>query len=43
MRERDRGRLLITLEDFRASLEIPETYRFADIKRRVVGMPGQRA
>ncbi|BCQ57981.1 Replication initiation protein [Burkholderia gladioli] len=36
MRERDRGRLLITLADFRTVLEIPETYRFADIKRRVI-------
>jgi plasmid replication initiation protein len=36
MRERDRGRLLITLDDFRSVLEIPETYRFADIKRRVI-------
>lgn len=36
MREKDRGRLLITLADFRAVLEIPETYRFADIKRRVI-------
>ncbi|MFC4706580.1 replication initiation protein [Paraburkholderia caffeinitolerans] len=38
MRERDRGRLLITLEDFRNVLEIPDTYRFADIKRRVIEM-----
>ncbi|AOK42587.1 replication initiation protein [Burkholderia vietnamiensis] len=36
MRERDRGRLLITLDDFRHVLEIPTTYRFADIKRRVI-------
>ncbi|KVZ90034.1 replication protein RepB [Burkholderia ubonensis] len=38
MRERDRGRLLITLDDFRKTLEIPDTYRFADIKRRVIDM-----
>lgn len=36
MKEKDRGRLLITLDDFRHSLEIPDTYRFADIKRRVI-------
>jgi plasmid replication initiation protein len=38
MREKDRGTLLITLDDLRTALEIPETYRFADIKRRVVEM-----
>lgn len=36
MREKDRGRLLITVEDLRTALEIPEKYRFADIKRRVI-------
>ena len=38
MRERDPGRLLITLEDFRSVVEIPDTYRFADIKRPVIEM-----
>ncbi|MFL9951117.1 replication initiation protein [Paraburkholderia agricolaris] len=38
MRERDRGMLAITVDDLRATLEIPETYRFADIKRRVIDM-----
>jgi hypothetical protein len=38
MRERDRGMLAITLEDLRSVLEIPESYRFADIKRRVIDM-----
>lgn len=38
MRERDRGMLAITVEDLRTTLEIPETYRFADIKRRVIDM-----
>ncbi|WP_321936242.1 replication initiation protein [Paraburkholderia sp. J8-2] len=38
LRELNRGRLLITLEDFRNVLEIPDTYRFADIKRRVIEM-----
>jgi hypothetical protein len=30
MRERDRGRLLITLEDLRNAPEISDTYRFPD-------------
>ncbi|WP_244143507.1 replication initiation protein [Paraburkholderia sacchari] len=38
MREKDRGTLLITVDDLRETLEIPETYRFADIKRRVIDM-----
>ncbi|MGF6613087.1 hypothetical protein OKW45_008075 [Paraburkholderia sp. WSM4175] len=38
MREKDRGRLLITVDDLRTALEVPETYRFADIKRRVIDM-----
>lgn len=38
MGEKDRGLLLITVEDLRQRLEIPETYRFADIKRRVIDM-----
>ncbi|MDR5776956.1 MULTISPECIES: replication initiation protein [unclassified Caballeronia] len=38
MREKDRGVLLVTVDDLRATLEIPETYRFADIKRRVIDM-----
>jgi plasmid replication initiation protein len=38
MREKDRGMLAITVADLRTVLEIPETYRFADIKRRVVDM-----
>jgi len=38
MREKDRGLLLITVDDLRAALEVPPTYRFADIKRRVIGM-----
>ncbi|CAG2138213.1 Replication initiation protein [Cupriavidus campinensis] len=36
MREKDRGKLFITVEDLRVALDIPETYRFADIKRRVI-------
>ena len=36
MREKDRGVLLITVDDLRQTLEIPDTYRFADIKRRVI-------
>jgi plasmid replication initiation protein len=36
MREKDRGILLITVDDLRQTLEIPEKYRFADIKRRVI-------
>lgn len=36
MREKDRGRLFIKLEDFRVALDIPDTYRFADVKRRVI-------
>ncbi|MCW5178734.1 MULTISPECIES: replication initiation protein [Burkholderia cepacia complex] len=38
MREKDRGVLLITVDDLRETLEIPDTYRFADIKRRVIDM-----
>jgi plasmid replication initiation protein len=36
MKERDRGRLFIKLEDLCISLAIPETYKFGDIKRRVI-------
>ncbi|KAA0178865.1 replication initiation protein [Cupriavidus gilardii] len=36
MREKDRGKLLITVDDLRIALDIPDTYRFADIKRRVI-------
>lgn len=38
MREKDRGVLLVTVDDLRQALEIPDTYRFADIKRRVIDM-----
>ncbi|MFL9922582.1 replication initiation protein [Paraburkholderia fungorum] len=38
MREKDRSLLLITVDDLRAALEVPPTYRFADIKRRVIDM-----
>jgi len=31
-----KGQLYITLEDFRHSLEVPDSYKFNDIKRRII-------
>jgi plasmid replication initiation protein len=36
MTQKDTGFKTITLEDFRLAMEIPGTYRYADINRRVV-------
>lgn len=36
MTQKDTGFKAITLEDFRHSMEIPESYRYSDIKRRVI-------
>jgi plasmid replication initiation protein len=38
MTQKDTGFLAITLEDFRHVMEVPEGYRFADIKRRAIEM-----
>lgn len=39
MTQKDTGFLAITLEDFRHAMEVPETYRFADIKRYAILAP----
>lgn len=36
MTQKDTGYKTITLEDFRASMEVPPTYRYADIKRYAI-------
>ena len=36
MTQKDTGFKTITLEDFRQQMEVPETYRFADIKRYAI-------
>ena len=36
MTQKDTGFKTITLEDFRAQMEVPETYRYADIKRYAI-------
>lgn len=36
MTQRDTGFKVITLEDFRHVMEVPETYRYADIKKHVL-------
>lgn len=38
MTQKDTGLLAITLDDFKHAMEVPVTYRFADIKRRVIDM-----
>ena len=38
MTQKDTGFLAITLDDFRQAMEVPESYRFADIKRRVISI-----
>jgi len=39
MTQKDTGFLAITLEDFRHAMEVPENYRFADIKRYAILHP----
>lgn len=39
MTQKDTGFLAITLEDFRAAMEVPEGYRFADVKRYAILPP----
>ena len=36
MTQKDTGLKTVTLEDFRASMEVPATYRYADIKRYAI-------
>ena len=36
MTQKDTGLKTLTLEDFRASMEVPATYRYADIKRYAI-------
>ena len=36
MTQKDTGFKTITLADFRATMEVPETYRYADIKRYAI-------
>ena len=38
MTQKDTVFLAITLEDFRLAMEVPENYRFADVKRRVISV-----
>jgi plasmid replication initiation protein len=38
MTQKDTGFKTITLEDFRQTMEIPDSYRYADIKRRVINV-----
>jgi plasmid replication initiation protein len=39
MTQKDTGFLAITLEDFRHGMEVPKSYRFADIKRYAILPP----
>jgi plasmid replication initiation protein len=39
MTQQDTGFLAITLEDFRRAMEVPDSYRFADIKRYAILPP----
>ena len=38
MTQKDTGFLAITLEDFRHAMEVPESYVYGDIKRRVISV-----